>query len=51
MTHQHYVLAAYAVALTVMIAISATTWFQGRAYRRQVEVVAKIRRSARREAR
>ena len=51
MTHQEYVLAAYAVAFAVMIAISVTTWLQGRTYRRQVEVIAKIRHGARREAR
>ncbi|GAA3079086.1 hypothetical protein GCM10010520_27760 [Rhizobium viscosum] len=51
MTHQDYVLAAYTVAFSVMIAISMTTWFRGRAYRRQVEVVAKIRHQARHEAR
>ncbi|MFC5757523.1 heme exporter protein CcmD [Rhizobium sp. GCM10022189] len=46
MTHQEYVLAAYAVAFATMTAISVTIWFRGRAYRRQVEVVAKIRHRA-----
>ena len=51
MTHQEYVLAAYIVAFSVMIVISVTTWFLGRTYRRQVEVVAKIRHRTGREAR
>jgi hypothetical protein len=51
MTHQDYVLAAYTVAFTVMITISAMTWFRGRTYRRQVEALAKIRHRARREVR
>ncbi|MBB3562879.1 heme exporter protein CcmD (plasmid) [Sinorhizobium sp. B11] len=51
MTHRDYVLAAYAAAFAVMTAISATTWFRGRTYRRQVEIVAKIRHGARHEAR
>lgn len=51
MTHQDYVLAAYTVAFAVMAAMSVTTWFRGRTYRRQVEVVAKIRHRVRHEVR
>ncbi|MBB3312357.1 hypothetical protein FHT78_004139 [Rhizobium sp. BK196] len=51
MTHQDYVLTAYAVAFSVAIVISVTTWFRGRTYRRQVEVLAQTRSRARHEAR
>ncbi|QWW70814.1 heme exporter protein CcmD [Rhizobium sp. WYJ-E13] len=51
MPHQDYVLAAHTVAFAVIIAMSAMTWFRGRTYRRQVEVVAKTRHRARHEVR
>lgn len=36
MQHEVYVLAAYAVTLTVVISTSAKVWIEGRSFRRRV---------------
>jgi hypothetical protein len=43
MNHQAYVLAAYAVTITVALAISAKVWLEGRSFRRRVEALIAVR--------
>jgi len=51
MTHQEYVFAAYALAFSVMFAMAAKVWITSRSYRRQVEVLAVVRRGRHRDVR
>ncbi|MBZ9793879.1 heme exporter protein CcmD [Rhizobium sp. 3T7] len=51
MDHQHYVVAAYALTFTVMLATAVKVWLAGRSYRRQVRGLATVRRHQPRDAR
>ncbi|WP_431323775.1 heme exporter protein CcmD [Rhizobium sp. YTU87027] len=51
MDHEHYVVAAYALTFTVMLATALKVWLAGRSYRRQVRVLAPVRRHRPRDER